>query len=326
MSKTICEDRLTFPDNGHAMALFGDGDSHLRLLEKELEIAILPRGNELLLKGRKRDLKKATGLLNALYEKLLAGEEVPLSRVSDGLRAVRHDEPVEPLYSGDLAIKTPRISVYPRTTRQALYVEAMRRHEMTFAVGPAGTGKTFLAVAAAVEAWQEKLVKRIILTRPAVEAGENLGFLPGDLQAKIDPYLRPLYDALYAMVGAERVEKMVAAGELEIAPLAYMRGRTLGDAFIILDEAQNTTHEQMKMFLTRLGENGRMVVAGDETQIDLPRGQNSGFVQALKVLGGVEGIHFSRFTADDVVRHTLVERIVRAYDSATPRPQNMGNW
>ncbi|MEG3640234.1 PhoH family protein [Magnetococcus sp. PR-3] len=320
MSKTTHVDHLSFPDNEHAMALFGDGDTHLRLIEQRLEITILPRGNELLLKGRKRSLKQAVGLLKALYEKLLAGEEVDMTRVEDGIRAVLEDEHIEPLYDGDRAIKTPRVSIYPRTNRQARYVDAMRAHDMTFAVGPAGTGKTFLAVAAAVEAWQEQLVKRIILTRPAVEAGENLGFLPGDLQAKIDPYLRPLYDALYAMIGSEKVEKMIAGGELEIAPLAYMRGRTLSEAFIILDEAQNTTNEQMKMFLTRLGESARMVVAGDITQIDLPRGQSSGLVQALKVVKGVEGVHFARFTARDVVRNELVERIVRAYDEHAPRP------
>nr|CRH04628.1 putative phosphate starvation-inducible protein, PhoH-like protein [Candidatus Magnetococcus massalia] len=300
------------------MALFGHGDSHLHLIEKELDISIVPRGNELRLKGKRGAVKKAASLLKALYGKLDSGEEVDVKRVEDGLKAAKEDSVIEPLYDEKQAFRTPKQVIYPRTPRQASYMEAMRQHNVVFAVGPAGTGKTYLAVAAAVEEYLEERVERIILTRPAVEAGENLGFLPGDLQAKVDPYLRPLYDALYAMLGAEKVEKMQANGQLEIAPLAYMRGRTLTEAFVILDEAQNTTPEQMKMFLTRLGESSRMVVSGDITQIDLPRGQESGLVQSLKVLKDVEGIHVARFTARDVVRNDLVERIVRAYEQHAP--------
>ncbi len=213
-------------------------------------------------------------------------------------------------------LRTPLRILYPRTPRQADYLRTLATSDLTFAIGPAGTGKTFLAVAAAVTQWLEGRVARIILTRPAVEAGERLGFLPGDLQAKVDPYLRPLYDALHAMLGPEKVERMLLRHELEIAPLAYMRGRTLEEAFIILDEAQNTTTEQMKMFLTRFGEGSRVAVSGDITQIDLPRGQPSGLVQAARILQNLSGVAFVRFTHRDVIRHPLVRKIVQAYEQS----------
>ncbi|OSM04831.1 putative PhoH family protein [Magnetofaba australis IT-1] len=315
MAKQPHSEKLSFPDNGLAIVLFGEADAHLRLIEHQLGVVISPRGNALALTGRKSAIKKTRQLLTELYAMLERGETVDLHRVEDGLKAMTEETDLGDVYASELLIKTPKRNIYPRNARQAAYIESILTADMTFAIGPAGTGKTYLAVAAAVSAYLEGRVGRIILTRPAVEAGERLGFLPGDLQAKVDPYLRPLYDALYDMLGGEKVEKLTAQGVLEIAPLAYMRGRTLEEAFIILDEGQNTTPEQMKMFLTRLGEGSKMVISGDVTQIDLPAGQMSGLVQALAVLKGVKDIRTAVFTARDVVRHGLVEKIVRAYEA-----------
>ncbi|MBF0283403.1 MAG: PhoH family protein [Magnetococcales bacterium] len=329
---------LEFPDNRLAASLFGEYDRHLKRIEEGLGVEIIPRGNVLAITADAEGWRRTKRLLSELYALLTRGEAVDMSRVEDGLR-VLGQTPVDgkgagadseedgedaaapggewlPPYGDALAIPTPLRTIRPRSLRQADYVQCLQETTLTLAVGPAGTGKTYLAVAMAVHAFLNRRAARIILTRPAVEAGERLGFLPGDLQAKVDPYLRPLYDALHDMLGVDRVDKMMAQGSLEIAPLAYMRGRTLHEAFIILDEAQNTTPEQMKMFLTRLGEGSQVVAAGDVTQIDLPRGQVSGLVQALSILHDVEGVRVVTFTEADVVRHPLVRRIVLAYQRA----------
>ncbi|MEO5365309.1 MAG: PhoH family protein [Magnetococcus sp. WYHC-3] len=307
---------LQFPDNRLAALLYGTTDRHLKLVEAELGVAIHSRGNTLTLSGRKVPLKKACTLLGELYHMLEKGQSVDSARIQDGLRSLTEDQPLAEIFSEDAALRTPLRQIFPRGPTQARYLRAFSEADLVFGIGPAGTGKTYLAVAVAVAALTERRVARIILTRPAVEAGERLGFLPGDLQAKIDPYLRPLYDALFDTLGAERLDKMLERGEVEVAPLAYMRGRTLEEAFVILDEAQNTTREQMKMFLTRLGARSCAAVTGDVTQIDLPSPQRSGLVQALDVLAGVEGIRFVQFSDGDVVRHPLVRRIVRAYQRA----------
>lgn len=303
---------LTFPDNALAAALFGEHNGHLKMIEERLGVVIHTQGNAVAISGQE-GIGRARRVLVDLYALLEEGRSVTPERVADALRVVGEAPPKE-VFAEENRLETPRRSILPRGLKQAEYVTAIRERDLIFAIGPAGTGKTYLAVAAAVAALVQGRYARIILTRPAVEAGERLGFLPGDLQAKVDPYLRPLYDALYDMLGAERVEKMLAQNILEIAPLAYMRGRTLEEAFVILDEAQNTSPNQMKMFLTRLGQGSKAVAAGDITQIDLPPGQESGLVDALEVLEGVEGVAVTAFTEKDVVRHPLVQRIVKAYD------------
>lgn len=307
---------LEFPDNFLAGHLFGEHDAHLKLIEEQLGVTLIPRGNTLFLSGRKEILQQVQHLLGELYELLERGETLDRQRVEDGLQALREKVDLGEIFNQDAALITPLRTIYPRNGSQSLFLQAIQQTELTLAVGPAGTGKTYLAVAAAVVSFQQDRVERIILTRPAVEAGEHLGFLPGDIQAKVDPYLRPLYDALHDMLGGDRMERMVTHRTLEIAPLAYMRGRTLSNAFIILDEAQNTTPEQMKMFLTRLGPGSRAVVVGDVTQVDLPRGQRSGLVHAMTVLQNVEGIARITFSERDVVRHALVRRIVEAYQNS----------
>jgi len=302
---------MQFADNGLAQALFGFHHSHLAQIEQQLDIAIHARGNELTLQGEPAAIEEGRRVLGQLYERLEKGLEVDGGEVDAALRMSHQGDP------GDthITVKTRNRSISPRTASQASYLRAIDDHEMVFAQGPAGTGKTYLAVAKAVELLVSGSVDRIILSRPAVEAGEQLGFLPGDMREKVDPYLRPLYDALYDMLPGAQVQKRLESGEIEVAPLAFMRGRTLSNAFVILDEAQNTTAVQMKMFLTRLGENARMVVTGDLSQVDLPRGIRSGLRDAMETLKGVKGIAFTRFTAEDVVRHELVTRIVKAYDA-----------
>jgi phosphate starvation-inducible PhoH-like protein len=301
-------------DNERLRNLCGQLDEHLRQVERRLGIEINNRGNRFQLLGEARAIAAGSEVLQGLYE---AGSEEDLTpaRVHLFLQEAGVDALLESAADvPESAIKTRRGLIRPRGPNQAQYVHRVLTHDINFGVGPAGTGKTYLAVACAVDALERDQIRRILLVRPAVEAGERLGFLPGDLSQKIDPYLRPLYDALYEMLGFERVHKLIERNVIEVAPLAYMRGRTLNEAFIILDEAQNTTTEQMKMFLTRLGFGSTAVITGDVTQIDLPRGQKSGLRQATEVLREVDGISFTFFSARDVVRHALVQKVVRAYD------------
>ena len=307
-------------DNTRLAHLCGAFDEHLRAIEAALGVKISRREGAFRVEGAKPAATRALGLLEALYER--AGHAIPAETLQLALVEARSAQtaatPADALPPGAEAITlhTRRADLRGRTPNQVQYLHHILSHDITFGIGPAGTGKTFLAVACAVDALERSGVQRIILTRPAVEAGERLGFLPGDLAQKVDPYLRPLYDALYDLMGFDRVQVAFEKGLLEIAPLAFMRGRTLNHAFVILDEAQNTTPEQMKMFLTRIGFGSRAVVTGDVSQIDLPRGSGSGLVDAARVLRDVRGIAFSEFTAADVVRHPLVARIVEAYDAA----------
>ncbi|MEM8986077.1 MAG: PhoH family protein [Pseudomonadota bacterium] len=306
-------DIIDFKDNGLTAALCGPHDSHLARLEGALGVRLSPRGNRIAVNGGAGARAAAIAALNSLYKRLEAGLEVGAAEVD---AAARHAL-VGPAGGAprDVQIKTPKRVISPRSPAQAAYLRALSEDELIFGVGPAGTGKTYLAVAAAVSMLAKGEVERLILSRPAVEAGERIGFLPGDMKDKVDPYLRPLYDALFDMMPGDQVEKRLADGVIEIAPLAFMRGRTLSRAFVILDEAQNATVAQMKMFLTRLGEGSRMAVTGDPSQSDLPRGETSGLADALDVLAGLEGVRISAFTKADIVRHALVARIVEAYDA-----------
>ena len=311
-------------DNPRLANLCGPFEQHLRLIERRLGIEISNRGMSFRLIGEGAAVHLGDRLLRDLYADTLAEVLSPES-IHLSLRALGADELAVPADSRlpELVIKTKRGLVRARGPNQQEYLHAIAHHDIAFGVGPAGTGKTYLAVASAVEALESDRVRRLLLVRPAVEAGERLGFLPGDLAQKIDPYLRPLYDALFEMLGFEKVNKLLERNVIEVAPLAYMRGRTLNDAFIILDEAQNTTPEQMKMFLTRIGFGSTAVITGDVTQVDLPRGQPSGLRQAVEVLKDVNGISFTFFNARDVVRHALVQRIVHAYE-AFDRPEPLG--
>ena len=299
-------------------SLFGAGDENMRLLERLLDVRIALRGGEIVVEGESEAaVDRAQAIIRKLMALLLRGERVDtaLVRVAVNLCDKGELDTLDTLFHDVVATTFRGRPIRCKTIGQREYVRAIQRHTLTFGIGPAGTGKTYLAMAMAVAALKGKDVERIVLTRPAVEAGEKLGFLPGDLSQKVDPYLRPLYDAMFEMLGAETCQRMQERGVIEVAPLAYMRGRTLSDAFIILDEAQNTTQEQMKMFLTRMGFRSKIVVTGDPSQIDLPRGKKSGLVEAVQVLGGVENIAISRLTHEDVVRHELVQAIVRAYDA-----------
>ncbi len=299
-----------FDDNTLLQMLFGPHNAHLDRIERELGVELQARGNAVTIAGPANLVAEAESVLAALYDRLQAGKAVEASDVDAALRMSGHAmAPGE-----DLTIHTRKRHISPRTPVQAEYVRAMQRHELVFGLGPAGTGKTYMAVAMAVSMMMRGQVDRLILSRPAVEAGERLGFLPGDLREKVDPYLRPLYDALYDMLPGDQVMKRLSSGEIEVAPLAFMRGRTLANSFIILDEAQNASPMQMKMFLTRLGEHSRMVITGDLSQIDLPAGTPSGLRDCLGVLDAMEGVAVTTFTDKDVVRHGLVTRIVRAYD------------
>ncbi len=299
--------------------LFGDYDRHLITIENRLGVHISARGNKVQIDGEADDAARARDVLIGLYNRLDQGEDVDGETVEavlgmaaqPNLDGIIHDEVATP---PKVMIRTRKKTIVPRSPVQTRYMEALARDDMIFALGPAGTGKTYLAVAQAVSQLITGSVDRLILSRPAVEAGERLGFLPGDMKEKVDPYLRPLYDALYDMLPTEQVERRIASGEIEIAPIAFMRGRTLNDAFIILDEAQNTTPAQMKMFLTRFGMRSRMVICGDPKQVDLPTGASSGLADAIGKLEGLEGIGTIRFSAADVVRHPLVGRIVEAYE------------
>ncbi len=314
---------LSLPTTAAALALAGDGEATLRRLEALTGASLVLRGLDLTLRARPPQLERLTSLLDMLRPLWLEGQSISQVDLNTALQALdsgRGDEHRD-LSKLVLARSQTGRMLRPRTLRQKAYVQAMERNDLTLALGPAGTGKTFLATVLAVRMLQERRVERLILTRPAVEAGERLGFLPGDLQQKVDPYLRPLYDALHTLLGAERTATLLEKGVIEVAPLAYMRGRTLAEAFVILDEAQNTTSAQMRMVLTRLGENSRMVVTGDPSQSDLPPGAVSGLSEASQVLDGVEGVAICQLTAADVVRHPLVQRLVNAYaerDRRTP--------
>ncbi len=305
---------MTFSDNTLLPMLLGDHDRHLARIEQKLGVRLACRGNRIGISGTAEQVVAAEAALEALYEQLKRGEMIDGPKVDAALRLTDPaNEPRLPL--SDLpAIRTRKGAIGPRSQGQAVYIDTLARHEMVFGLGPAGTGKTYLAVAQAVAMLTSGKVDRIVLSRPAVEAGERLGFLPGDMKEKVDPYLRPLYDALNDLLPGDQLTKRMATGEIEIAPLAFMRGRTLAHAFVILDEAQNTTAVQMKMFLTRMGEGTRMVITGDLSQIDLPPNTRSGLADALDTLEGVQGIGVTRFTNADVVRHPLVARIVEAYD------------
>lgn len=306
----------SFDDNRMLPALFGQHDEFLTLIETELDITITPRGNKVSIRGNAVVCKRAERVFDELVNRINNNLDIDVGDVKGAIRMsdTASDAPFE---NRSIRLKTPRKMISPRSVGQQQYLEAIIDNELVFGAGPAGTGKSYLAVACAVAALNEGLVERIIFSRPAVEAGENLGFLPGDMKEKVDPYLRPLYDALYDVMATEKVEKAIEDGVIEIAPLAFMRGRTLANAFIILDEAQNTTVQQMKMFLTRLGEGSVMVINGDTSQIDLPRGTESGLAHALGLLEGVKGIAQVRLTYKDIVRHQLVTRIVQAYEAET---------
>ncbi len=300
----------------HAVALFGSFDENIKLIENEYAVDVVNRGSDIKISGDAERVMMAAKVIESLLSLINRGESLSEQNVRYCMSLVNEgsEEKIEQLAGDCVCITSKGKPVKPKTIGQKKYCNAIKENTITFGIGPAGTGKTYLAVALAVTAFRSRQVNRIILTRPAVEAGEKLGFLPGDLQSKVDPYLRPLYDALFDMLGAETYQKYVERGNIEVAPLAYMRGRTLDDSFIILDEAQNTTGEQMKMFLTRLGFNSKMVITGDITQIDLPRGVRSGLRESVRILSGIEDIASITFSERDVVRHRLVQDIIKAYE------------
>ncbi|MDD5931191.1 MAG: PhoH family protein [Oscillospiraceae bacterium] len=310
------EQRISIERLEQAVNIFGSFDENIRLLEQEFHVTVVNREGELRVEGEAEDVMLSAKAIQALLTLSSRGEIIGEQNVRYVIGLVRagKEEQITELTGDVLCISAKGRPIKPKTIGQKEYIKSVLHNTITIGVGPAGTGKTYLAVAAAVQAFRDKQVNRIILTRPAVEAGERLGFLPGDLQSKVDPYLRPLYDALFDMLGAETYQKYLERGNIEVAPLAYMRGRTLDDSFIILDEAQNTSREQMKMFLTRLGFGSKIVITGDVTQIDLPDGKASGLKEAMRVLRNVEGIGICELTNADVVRHVMVQRIVKAYE------------
>ncbi len=324
MKPASLEFSFTPVNNRRLNVLCGALDANLRQIEATLDVSISRRGEKFLVSGERDNIKVAARALNRFYAKAnkdMSAEEIQLGLVE--LQNVRDmNSPKLVMNNGDVVLHTRRADLRARTERQTHYLQTIQTHDITFGVGPAGTGKTYLAVACAVDAFERDQVKRIVLTRPAVEAGERLGFLPGDLSQKVDPYLRPLYDALYDLLGFDKVSRMFERSQIEVAPLAFMRGRTLNHSFIILDEAQNTTPEQMKMFLTRVGFGTKAVITGDVTQVDLKIGQLSGLVDARNVLYGIPGIGFTIFQAADVVRHPIVQAIVSAYDEHTKTRRN----
>ena len=314
-SEVSLEQRISIERLEQAVNIFGSFDENIRLLEQEFSVTVVNRDGELRVSGEPEDTMLACKAIQALLTLSSRGEAIGEQNVRYVIGLVRSgkEEQITELTGDVLCISAKGRPIKPKTIGQKEYISSVLKNTITIGVGPAGTGKTYLAVAAAVQAFRDKQVNRIILTRPAVEAGERLGFLPGDLQSKVDPYLRPLYDALFDMLGPETYQKYLEKGSIEVAPLAYMRGRTLDDSFIILDEAQNTSREQMKMFLTRLGFGSKVVITGDVTQIDLPSDKPSGLKEAMKVLDGVEGVGICRLTQNDVVRHIMVQRIIEAY-------------
>ena len=318
--------QLEFDDNLLLPQLYGERDSHLDRIERQLGVSFATRGNRLAISGPASATEAARRALLQLYDRLKRGQQVDLPAVEAAIRLAETEfaDHNLSLWREDAAFLTRKRRIAARSAGQAAYVKALREHELVFGLGPAGTGKTYLAVAAAVDLLMTGRVERIILSRPAVEAGERLGFLPGDLRDKVDPYLRPIFDALNDMLPPDQLARRLQSGEIEVAPIAFMRGRTLAHAFVVLDEAQNTTPVQMKMFLTRLGEGARMVVTGDLTQIDLPPGTRSGLTDALEAVGEVEGVAVVELSDKDVVRHALVARIVRAYEAHGRPPRGAG--
>ncbi len=322
------ETTLTFDHQDAFIALCGANDQHLQRIAQTLSVEITARGNTLRVRGAPHDAGVAADVLTQFYDLVVRGFPLYPPDIQRGIRVVAagKGQTLAGVFLDTVFVTSGRRQISPKNLSQKFYIDAIRRHDLTFGIGPAGTGKTYLAMAMAVAALVGKEVKRIILTRPAVEAGERLGFLPGDMAEKVNPYLRPLYDALYDMLELGRVQRLMADNAIEVAPLAFMRGRTLNDAFVVLDEAQNTTREQMRMFLTRLGFNSKAVVTGDVTQTDLDKPHRSGLVHAQRVLRGVDGISLCHFTSEDVVRHELVSRIINAYDRddkrrAAPSPR-----
>ncbi len=305
------------------MVLYGQNNIHLKLIERQLGLSLHPRGNELTLIGSPESVDVAKTLMSQLAQLHHQGREVTSDNVARGLQMLMHDRttPVKDVLQDAVVVSSKSRPVIPKSVAQQRYLDAIRNEDIVFGIGPAGTGKTYLAMAMAVKALVEKQVRRIVLCRPAVEAGEKLGFLPGSMQDKVNPYLRPLYDALNDLLDMERAPLMMERGQIEVAQRAYMRGRTLNDSFVILDEAQNTTGEQMKMFLTRLGYDSKAVVTGDITQVDLPSRQMSGLVEATRLLRDIPGIEFCHFSEVDVVRHPLVAAIIKAYDRGTEKPE-----
>ena len=314
---------LAFEDNRLASVLFGQYGQNLALIERRLGVVADQRGNHVNVEGSRNGCEQARRVLEGLYEQIKRGQELTTGDVEGAIRQAIAQGSLFDFDAGNARTAFEEINlrkrpVRARTAAQDAYIRALKRHSLVFGTGPAGTGKTWLAVAQAIQMFERKEVDRIILSRPAVEAGERLGFLPGDMREKVDPYLRPIYDALHDLMDVRIVERALESGDIEIAPLAFMRGRTLANAVVILDEAQNTTSMQMKMFLTRLGENSRMIVTGDPSQVDLPNGQISGLAEAVRLLDGVEGVGHVAFAAQDVIRHELVQRIVEAYDRGGP--------
>jgi phosphate starvation-inducible PhoH-like protein len=318
--------RILLASDADLLPLFGRNDENLRALEAQLALKIVARGHEIILKGDEPQVAKAERLLTQMQELAHAGNPLHGPDLRAALRLLTEDSEADlkGIFLDSISVPSRKKQISPKTPNQKRYLDAIRSHDLVIAIGPAGTGKSYLAVAMAVSSLVKREVTRIVLTRPAVEAGERLGFLPGDVSEKIHPYLRPLYDALYDMLEAEKVAALLEKGAIEVAPLAYMRGRTLNDSFIILDEAQNTTSEQMKMFLTRLGFNSKMVITGDITQVDLPTNRQSGLIEVQSVLRGIEGIRFVYFTEKDVVRHELVSAIIKAYEERGVHSRDVG--
>jgi phosphate starvation-inducible PhoH-like protein len=318
LSAGAVTERVTLDDNRVALALYGERNGNLKLIERETGTEVHARGNELTFVGSADAVSVARRLVAQLYDMAQAGSPISPHDIGRAAVALRADAGVDlrQVFHDTILVAGRARPIAPKGLAQKRYVDAIRTHDLVFGVGPAGTGKTYLAMALAIRSLLEKQCKRIILTRPAVEAGERLGFLPGSMEEKVSPYLRPLYDALHDMMDFEKADQLVARGLIEVAPIAFMRGRTLNDAFVILDEAQNTTGEQMKMFLTRLGFDSKAVITGDVTQIDLPDNRRSGLTEAINLLSNVEGIAFRYFTEVDVVRHPLVQKIIKAYESA----------
>jgi len=322
----MAEKSLTLRNDQETQALFGKHDQHLRRIEQVLSVSIVSRGEELKISGEEKAVSSAFRLFDDLLVVARAGAPIRREDVDYALKALAdpHLVQLRQIYQERIEVPSRRRFIIPRTPGQKAYVDALRKYDIVFGIGPAGTGKTYLAMALAVENLTKGEVSRIILVRPAVEAGERLGFLPGDLYEKIDPYLRPLYDALYDMMEVDMVQRYINRGIIEVAPLAYMRGRTLNDSFIILDEAQNSTAEQMKMFLTRLGFDSKAVITGDVTQVDLPADRPSGLIQVQSILQDVPGLKFVSFSGEDIVRHELVQQIIKAYEQADQRVKNIG--
>ena len=320
MSNTV---KIEFDDNTLASVLFGEHNSHLAIVEKDTHTSITTRGNSVTISGAPDDVQIANDVLTQLFELIKNGYPIYAQDIDFALRIIKSNRKVKlhDIFLDTVYISSKKRNITPKSLAQKKYIEDIRNNDIVFGIGPAGTGKTYLAMAMAMDYINKGKVDRVILTRPAVEAGEKLGFLPGDIYEKINPYLRPLYDALHDMMDIEKAERFVHKGIIEVAPLAFMRGRTLNDSFIVLDEAQNTTSEQMKMFLTRLGFNSKTVITGDITQIDLPHGKESGLVEAKRILSSIEGIRFSYFNETDVVRHRLVREIIKAYEQDDQKRQ-----